>query len=312
MTIIMLQTVFCLRAASIRGVGTGDAGVKVWQVQSLLHTGQLTAPIDYPGAAYDPDHQYSPFVPPWFLWQNDQPYSEYTSPFIWASAPLYALFDHAGLLIIPWLSGALLVIVAAWLAWRVSPTRWASLVPIVVGVGSPLLIYSTEFWEHTLGTLLAVLALALLVKANDTQRPTRWLIGAGAAIGLSLTMRAELYVYPVAVFIGWMMIRRSAPESVTMAAYSLREVMRRVVVPDGLGGPRRSVDRRAMVAVRNADVGQPVGAACRAEHPRPGRRANADAAGRYDRPQRSHAVAHWRCRAGHADDLVDRRDCVSG
>ena len=239
MAIITLQTVFCLRAASIRGVGTGDAGVKIWQVQSLLHTGQLTAPINYLGAIYDPDHQYSPFVPPWFLWQNDQPYSEYTSPFIWASAPLYALFDHVGLLIIPWLSGALLVIMSAWLAWRVSPTRWASLVPIVVGVGSPLLIYSTEFWEHTLGTLLAVLALALLVKANDAQRPTRWLIGAGAAIGLSLTMRAELYVYPVAVFIGWMMIRRSAPESVTMAAYSLREVMRRVVAPMGwvaLGG----------------------------------------------------------------------------
>ncbi|MBI5566738.1 MAG: hypothetical protein HY870_17695 [Chloroflexi bacterium] len=228
---LVLQTAFCLRAASIRGFATGDAGVKLWQVQGILHTGQLLAPIHYPGAMYDPEHLYSPFVPPWFLWQNGQPYSEYTSPFIWLSAPLYGLFGHAGLLLVPWLGGALIVIVAAWLAWRASPTRWAALVPIVIGVSSPLLIYSLEFWEHTLGTLLALLALAALIKANEAYRPTRWLIAAGAALGLSLTMRAELYVYPIAVVIGWVVIRRAGSASVALEIYSLRHMLERVVYP---------------------------------------------------------------------------------
>lgn len=231
LVVVALQTAFCLRAASIRGFATGDAGVKLWQVQGILHTGQLLAPIDYPGATYDPDHQYSPFVPPWFLWRNGLPYSEYTSPFIWISVPLYGMFGHVGLLIVPWLSGVLIVIVAAWLAWRITPTRWASLVPIVLGVGSPTLIYSLEFWEHTLGTLLTLLALAALSKANEHYRPTRWLIAAGAAIGLSLTMRAELYVYPLAMIIGWGVIRRAPSASVEMATYSPRHMIERVVLP---------------------------------------------------------------------------------
>ena len=228
---IMIQTAFCLRAASIHGFATGDAGVKLWQAQSILRTGQLTAPIDYPGAAYDPEHQFSPFVPPWFFWQDGQPYSEYTSPFIWISVPLYAWFDHAGLLIVPWLSGVLLVIVAAWLAWRVSPARWAALVPIVIGVSSPLLVYSLEFWEHTIGALLALLALAALVKAHEALRPTRWLIAAGAALGVSLTMRAELYVYPVAVIIGWAAIRHTGSASEGLTPYSLKRLIKRVLRP---------------------------------------------------------------------------------
>ncbi len=231
LAVAILYTALAAHSATVHGFASSDAGVKLWQVQGILHTGQLLAPIDYPGAIYDPEHKYSPFVPPWFLWQNGLPYSEYTSPFIWISVPLYALLGHAGLLIVPWLSGVLIVIVAAWLAWRVSPSRWASLVPIVIGVSSPLLIYSLEFWEHTLGTLLALLALTALIKANEAYSPTRWLIVAGAAMGLSLTMRAELYVYPIAVIIGWTTIRRAGSASAALETYSPRHMIERVLLP---------------------------------------------------------------------------------
>lgn len=200
--VLLIQTAWWIPAARTRGFATGDGGVKLWQVQSILRSGRLDAPIDYPGAIYDPAHTYSPFVPPWFFWQDGQPYSEYTSPFIWASVPLYALLGHAGLLILPWLCGALLVILSAWLAWKVRPDRSAALVPIIVGVSSPLFVYSMEFWEHTPGAFLAVLALVGMVKAADSSRGVIWLILAGAAIGLGLTMRAELYVYPIAMAIG--------------------------------------------------------------------------------------------------------------
>ncbi len=200
--VIVIQTLLFAQSASTRGFATGDGGVKLWQVLGILHSGQLDAPIDYPGAAYDPAHLYSPFVPPWFLWRDGKPYSEYTSPFIWLSVPLYSWFGHAGLLLLPWLSGALLVILAAWLAWQVKPDRSAALAPLIVGLSSPLPVYSMEFWEHTPGAFLAALALVAIVKSTASSRSALWLIIAGAAVGLGLTMRAELYVYPAAIAIG--------------------------------------------------------------------------------------------------------------
>ncbi len=203
----------------------------------------------YPGAIYDPDHQYSPFVEPWAMWYQGKPYTEYTSPFIWASVPLYALFGHAGLMLLPWLSGMLLIIMSAWLAWRVRPDRSAALAPIIVGFGSPLLIYSLEFWEHTPGTALAVFALVGVIKALDSRRRAGWLIASGAAIGLSLTMRAELYVYPIAIVIGLLFIRSALP------------LIRSIDV----AGRRRTDHCRAVVGVSIRDVGQSLRAALAAE-----------------------------------------------
>ena len=189
--VLLIQAAFWIPAARTHGFASSDAGVKLWQTQSVARTGRLDAPIDYPGAVYDPEHQYSPFVPPWFFWQDGQPYSEYLSPFIWSSAPMYAALGHTGLLLLPGLSGALLIILAAWLMWRVRKDYWAALAPIIVGLSSPLLIYSIEFWEHTPGAVLAALALVGIVKAIDSRRRALWLIISGAAISLGLTMRAE-------------------------------------------------------------------------------------------------------------------------
>ncbi len=209
--VLTFQAAFWIPAARTRGFASSDAGVKLWQTQSVARTGRLDAPIDYPAAVYDPEHVYSPFVPPWFFWQDGQPYSEYASPFIWFSAPLYALLGHKGLLVLPGLSGALLVMLAAWLMWRIRQDYWAVLAPILAGLSSPLLIYSIEFWEHTPGAVLAALALAGIVKAIDSRRRALWLIGAGMAIGVGLTMRAELYVYPIAIALGLVLLRSVLP-----------------------------------------------------------------------------------------------------
>ncbi len=211
--IVLLQTALFTQSAAIHGFATGDGSVKLWQVQGILRTGDLNAPLEYAGAVYDPDHKYAPYVAPWAFWQAGKVYTEYTSPFIWASVPLYAWLGHAGLLILPWLTGLLLVVAAAWLAWRTrrEPGYTAALVPVIVGVGSPLVVYSQEFWEHAPGTLLAAFALMGVVKALDSRRRVGWLIASGAAIGLGLTMRAELYVYPLAIVCGLLFIRSALP-----------------------------------------------------------------------------------------------------
>lgn len=209
--IILIQTALYVQAASIRGFATGDGGVKLWQVQAILRSGSLDAPLEYPAAVYDPDHLYSPFVVPWAFWQNDQAFTEYTSPFIWVSVPLFALFGQAGLLLLPWLCSTLIVIASAGLAWRVRPDRSTALVPIIVGIASPISIYGMEFWEHTPGTILAVFAIAAIVKSIDSPRRSIWLMLSGASIGLGFTMRAELYVLPIAILIGLWLLRSILP-----------------------------------------------------------------------------------------------------
>ena len=210
LAIAILYTALAAHSATVPGFASSDAGVKLWQVQSIIHTGRLDAPIDNPAAQYDPDHRYTPFLAPWFFWENGQPYSEYISPFIWGSAVFYAWFGHAGLLVLPWLSGLLSLSLTAWLAWRVRPDYWAALAPLLLGLSSPLLIYSLEFWEHTPGVCLTLVALVGIVKASD-RAGRRWLIVAGAAIGLGLTMRAELYVFPVAIIVGLLTLRSALP-----------------------------------------------------------------------------------------------------
>lgn len=210
LAVAILYTVLAAHSATVHGFASSDAGVKLWQVQSIVRTGRLDAPIDNAGAQYDPDHQYTPFLAPWFFWENGQPYSEYISPFIWGSAVFYAWLGHAGLLVLPWLAGVSSLILTAWLAWRVRPDRWAALAPLLIGLSSPLLVYSLEFWEHTPGVCLALLALVGIVKATD-RSPWRWLIIAGAATGVGLTMRAELYVFPFALAIGLFTLRSVLP-----------------------------------------------------------------------------------------------------
>ncbi len=200
--VLLVQTILFVQTAHIRGFATGDGGVKLWQVQGIARTGDLNAPLEYFGAAYDVDRKYAPFVQPWAYWRDGEFYTEYTSPFIWASVPLYIWLGHEGLMVLPWASGMSLVLLAAWLAWRVLPNRWAALVPLLIGFSSPLPAYALEFWEHTPGTALMALTLVALVKATRSARPALWWIVAGAAAGFGMTMRAEVYVYPVALVAG--------------------------------------------------------------------------------------------------------------
>ena len=284
--VLVVQTVLFARSAAIHGFATGDGSVKLWQVQGILRTGDLNAPLDYPGAIYDPDHQYAPFVEPWAFWKDGKFYSEYTSPFIWASVPLYAVFGHAGLMILPWLSGMLLVVMAAWLAWRVRPDRSAALVPLIVGLASPLTVYSLEFWEHTPGTALAVVALVAIVKALD-ESPSFMVVDgirrgdwpgpddARRIIRVSNRHRHRPAVHPIG----------STADPI-----------------DPLAGDRRPDHGWTVVAVSIHYVGQPVRAALAAERGSPGRHRNVHPFGRYDGAELGDAVARrWQPDPGHVN-----------
>jgi hypothetical protein len=76
----------------------------------------------------------------------------------------------------------------------------------LVGLASPITIYSLDFWEHTLGVacmaggVLAFLNLLDAVPGGEPVRTRRlvvWSLVAGGLFGLAVTMRTEAFVYAV-------------------------------------------------------------------------------------------------------------------
>ena len=116
------------------------------------------------------------------------------------SRGLASLFGLTGLYIIPLLSGWMIAVIAGYLMSKWRP----ELVPaaiVAVGLGTPIAFFSLTFWEHTLATLLGLLALALVAAPDPPHRASRWLvlpllIGAAA-------LRIEMALFAIAVGCTW-------------------------------------------------------------------------------------------------------------
>ena len=77
-------------------------------------------------------------------------------PFVYAGLPLYKAAGTAGILLLP-IAGSLLAAYAARrlaLALGASTGWWAFW---LVGVGTPMLFYAGDFWEHSMGVGLMLL-----------------------------------------------------------------------------------------------------------------------------------------------------------
>ena len=69
----------------------------------------------------------------------------------------------------------------------------------VIGLASPVTIYSLDLWEHSLG--LALMAWAAVVLHDAVERRPQWWRGllAGALLGAAAAMRTEAFVYALAM-----------------------------------------------------------------------------------------------------------------
>lgn len=181
---------------------SSDEGLKLIQVQNFLRKGWSDFTIDYPGRWLDPDLSFVPINNPPPLMQGERIFAAYPVFFPLLATPLYSLLGYAGLYVIPVVSGLATVLVTWWLA-RLLGARGSSSI-LVLGLCTPLLFYSLLFWDHTLGTLLATVALLLVIRTL-LQRDRRWLLGGGAILGVSIWARTELYalaaVTPVVYFL---------------------------------------------------------------------------------------------------------------
>jgi hypothetical protein len=208
-----IATLFLLPAA----VWSPDEGAKLLQLQNLQWDGNtLNMEIAYPGRELDPDLKYAISDPRRELLQVQDGKLIFSRLPIFPLLvkPFFTLTGYPGLYLLPALCGALIGPLALLL---VMASQRRGLMWSTIAFGSPVLIYSVIFWEHTLAAALGLLAMFLaiqLVEANNLSW-LRMLLGwllAGTLLCMGVFLRLEMLIFSVALFIACLVfstLRRS-------------------------------------------------------------------------------------------------------
>ncbi|HUP27901.1 MAG TPA: hypothetical protein VM409_05655 [Chloroflexia bacterium] len=178
------------------GLTHHDTGAKYLQVRNLrLTPAGLDWSINYPARPLDPQLQFVPF--------NTKQHTVDSQGRIHLQWPIFLgllsripwkVMGFWGLYVVPLLAG----LGASWatylLALRVGvPRRVAWVAVPLLGLSTPVAVYSLLFFEHTLAAVLVTLSL-LAGAAAVQQGGARLYLLTGAMLALAIYFRSELYV----------------------------------------------------------------------------------------------------------------------
>jgi hypothetical protein len=169
-----------------------DAGGKVATIRWMSQHHSLKPDVGYWAAPFDPSGTHHPLI---YTQRHGDQWVQVTSfPFVYAGLPLYKAAGTAGILLLP-IVGSLLAAYAARRLARAlgAPTGWWAF--WLVGVGTPMLFYAGDFWEHSMGVGLMLFAIALALEGGVARA-----FAAGALAGLAGVLRTETLLY--AGFVG--------------------------------------------------------------------------------------------------------------
>lgn len=174
----------------------GDPGVKLLAAQ---HAADHPAdPFRIPLPAIGPDRV--PHVSPFFTVHDDHAHAVTSELFPLLTAPMLAGFGLRGLYVLPGLGFLGALAACAWLGRALDPRRAAPLILVTGALGTPLLFYGLEFWEHAPAVAAATAGAALLADAGRHARPRPWRDAlAGALFGCAILLRPEAAWFAAAV-----------------------------------------------------------------------------------------------------------------
>lgn len=198
---------FCLAVLFSRSHGfwSPDSAVRLVQVEAVLRSGAHDPVVTYPAQTLDPEGRYFPSSPRFHFQRDGKHYITYLPYFSIVSAPLFRMLGFAGLTVLPVAAG----LVTLWITWRVLQARVPSLAPagvVALAMGTPLLLYSTTFWDHSPAVAAGAGALALAAQTLDAEGEgvrLRLLGAAGLLLGLGLWLRNEMYLLALATIGMW-------------------------------------------------------------------------------------------------------------
>jgi hypothetical protein len=165
----------------------GDPGVKLIAARQAIAEPTRPFEIPLPEIAGEP----APFVDRFFLVHGDHSHAVTPELFPLLSAPFIAALGIRGAYVLP-AAGLLLALAStAWLGVLLDRRRSAAGLLLTVFLGTPLLFYGLEFWEHAPAVGVAMLATALLVhSAVRPSGPSRF-FGVGLLFGIATLLRPE-------------------------------------------------------------------------------------------------------------------------
>ncbi|MDZ4858583.1 MAG: hypothetical protein SGI88_06340 [Candidatus Hydrogenedentes bacterium] len=132
-------------------------------------------------------------------------------PFSLISAPFYALFGVPGYYIVPMLSTWGLCFILYLTLRRTCIEPWViALLMAAFIFATPIMLYATAFWEHTLGMFLAFAPVAYTLRHEDSEPGKITPIIAGATLGLAVWIRPEMMALMAALLPAAFVWRRRA------------------------------------------------------------------------------------------------------
>lgn len=198
-----------LGCASMRPDGifwSPDEGGKYVHILSMIKTGSPSAPLEYPGRYLDREAR---FVPLFFCsHEGDQIYSWWPTGFPLLTLPLYMSLGWIGLYVIPAISGALCAFLAGLLVRQLRPqSSWLPVISaLITGLGTPIMFYSTTFWEHT-PAVACFLGSVVLVMYAWKAGHARWVFTAGLLASLATFLRTDVASMAVGVGLTLLFVR---------------------------------------------------------------------------------------------------------
>lgn len=165
-------------------VYAGDIGVKYIQAEALVQHKFRALDIPYPGAAFDPDQKFFPVRPP-FIMRVGGNIQAIFSP---VSAVINGVFvagsRYRGMILASFLSATAVV----WAAWRLGQGAGSAVVPLIVGLATPLWFYGVVGWEHAPAVAFSTAAFLVASRATSWKQAAM----AGLLLGAGATIRDEV------------------------------------------------------------------------------------------------------------------------
>lgn len=182
-----------------------DEGIRFIMARTRMDTEPASSGLPYPGKVLDPEYQFFPnnFNSPRIMYPVPRPDGTIRFPWpVWFSTVagrLYDLLGSAGPGLLPLFAGWLGALLAGWIGARLDSDIGSRCI-LAVGLGTPIFFYSLVFWDHTLATVLALLATSLLLF-----RLGSWpvLLFSLPLLFLACLLRVELGAFLLAVLVAW-------------------------------------------------------------------------------------------------------------
>lgn len=187
-----------------------DSGIKYQSMCAFAETGSMTIPSGG-DAGLKVDPQYRAFPLPFALEAKGGSIPVYSPVFIILGGVLLKVFGAWGPYLLS-LLGGWGVLLGAWMLWiRHRSSHDARLYLIIIGLGSPLLFYSLELWEHSIAAALATWSFVFIAEgrqeaSNHDGRKGAFL--SGILIGFAILFRVECSILVVLSLGLWRMTGR--------------------------------------------------------------------------------------------------------